>query len=133
MNLIQRLQSVAPVLLLGGLLLATQTGCVAVAAAGAAAGGIGYAKGDLEGYVNAPLSRSVAACNAALTRLKYSKIKEESDAMEATIIARTGDDTKITIKMKQLADKTTEISVRYGVFGDQPMSQVLMTEIRKGI
>lgn len=130
---IRRVGSWLAILLVAGSFVLTQTGCVAVAAAGAAAGGVGYAKGDLEGYLNASVAKSVEASNAALARLKYAKIKEEADATKATITARTADDTKITIKIKQATDKMVEISIRFGVFGDQQFSQVLMNEIRKGI
>lgn len=133
MSSIRRILSGVAVVLVAGSLVLTQTGCVAVAAAGVAAGGVGYAKGDLESYLNASVTKTVEACNAALARLKYPKIKEEADAMKATITARTADDTKITIKIKQATDKMSEISIRFGVFGDQQLSQVLMTEIRKGI
>ncbi len=133
MSRTRRLVSLAFSLLFAGSLLVTQTGCVAVVAAGAAAGGVGYVRGDLEGYVNAPVSKVLAASNAALVRAKYPKINEDADATSATIIARTADDTKVTIRLKQVTETTTEISIRFGVFGDQQLSQVLMTDIRKGI
>ena len=126
------LVSFASVLFLSSVLV-TQTGCVAVAAAGAAAGGVGYVRGDLEGYVNASVAKTVAACNSALVRAKYPKIKEHADAASATIIARTAADTRVTIRLKQVTETTTKISIRFGVFGDQQLSQVLMSDIRKGI
>ncbi len=133
MSRIRRLLALVLVPLFAGFLLVTQTGCVAVVAAGAAAGGVGYVRGDLEGYVNAPLTKALAACNAALVRAKYPKINEDASATSATVIARTVDDTKVTIRLKQVTESTTEISIRFGVFGDQQLSQVLMTDIRKGI
>ena len=133
MTSIQRLVSLMAGVLLAGSLVLTQTGCVAVAAAGAAAGGVGYANGDLEGYINSSLAKVVASGNNALTRLKYIKIKEETDLNSATITARTDSDTRITIKMNQVTETTCEVSIRFGFFGDQQLSQVLITEIRKGI
>jgi hypothetical protein len=133
MSSIYRFLSVAAVVLLLLGLIVTQAGCAAMAAAGAAVGGVGYVNGDLEGYINSSVPKIVASSNAALLRLKHIKVKEEVDATTATITARTTDDTKITIRLKQATDTTTEISVRFGVFGDQQLSQVLMTEIRKGI
>lgn len=130
---IRRILSTVLVLLLAMVLVVTQTGCVAVAAAGAAAGGVGYVNGDLEGYINSPLPRIIASINAALVRMKYVKIKEESSGARATLTARTGDDTRITIHLEQVTEATCEITIRHGVFGDRQLSQVLMNEIRKGI
>ena len=133
MSLFRRLISVVAVFLAAALLVLTQTGCVAVAAAGAAAGGVAYVSGNLEGYVNASVARTLLSSNLALARMKYLKIKEEADGFSATLTARTGEDTKITIHLNQITETTTEISIRFGVFGDQQLSQVLMTEIRRGI
>ncbi len=120
-------------LFLGASTLLTQTGCLLAAAAGAGAGGVGYVKGDMETYTNANLAGTVAACDKAMQRLGYTKIKEEGDAAKKTITGRTSQDTKITLVITQVGTATSKLSIRFGVFGDEALSQSLYNEIKKAL
>jgi len=107
------------------------SGCAAVIAGGAGAGTVAYIKGELQTNLEASLEKSVEATKLAVDNLKFKKISEQVDSLTGEIIARTAQDKKITIKLNKFTEKTTKISIRVGVFGDQSLSQSLLEEIKE--
>lgn len=107
------------------------SGCAAVIAGGAGAGTVAYIKGELQTNLEASLEKSVEATKLAVDNLKFIKISEQVDSLTGEIIARTAQDKKITIKLNKVTGKTTKISIRVGVFGDQSLSQSLLEEIKE--
>ncbi|HOP46909.1 MAG TPA: DUF3568 family protein [Desulfobacteraceae bacterium] len=107
------------------------SGCAAVIAGGAGAGTVAYIKGELQTNLDASLEKSVEATKLAVDNLKFIKISEQVDSLTGEIIARTAQDKKITIKLNKFTEKTTKISIRVGVFGDQSLSQSLLEEIKE--
>ena len=55
----------------------------------------------------------------------------EKDAVSATLVALTADNTKIKIVLNRKADNVTETSIRVGTFGDESMSRLILERIRK--
>ena len=107
------------------------SGCL-VAAAGAA-GGVLYAKGDLESTLAATPAKVAAATEKAFAELKISKTSAVSSDLDAEIIGRSATDKKITVTSKAKGEKFSSISIRVGTFGDKDISQVIFDKIKKNL
>jgi len=105
------------------------SGCLAVAAAGAAGGSVAYIRGDLEATFDEPLNDAYNASREAIENLDFKLIKESKDAVSARILARTAQDEKITINLNETAAGMTAISIRIGRFGDEVLSNRILREI----
>ena len=116
-------------LTLSGMLLSS--GCI-VAAVGAA-GGVLYAKGDLESTLNATPAKIAAATEKAFAELKITKTSAASSDLDAEIIGRTTSDKKVTIKSKAKGENISSISIRVGTFGDEDTSQAIFQKIKKNM
>jgi hypothetical protein len=119
-----------PVFLLLAILPAL-AGCLAVVAAGGAAGGMAYIKGELL----VELEKEVTAVNNAIEkagqRLELHPISAERDLMGGKFVFRNAQDEKITVTSTARTSKGTELSIRVGMFGDQQRSQMILDRIRK--
>ena len=107
------------------------SGCI-VAAVGAA-GGVFYAKGDLESTLNATPAKIAAAAEKAFAELKITKTSAASSDLDAEIIGRTTSDKKVTIKSKTKGENMSSISIRVGTFGDEDTSQAIFQKIKKNM
>jgi len=108
-------------------------GCLAVAALGVGAGTVAYVSGDLEGVESASLDTVYTAAQRAVEKLELAVIDKSKDEMTALITTRDAEDKKITIKLTSTTEKTTKISIRVGVFGDQDKSMRVYEEIKKSL
>lgn len=116
------------------LLLSTSAGCVAVAVgAGAGAGTYAYVTGKLTATVDAPIDRTFAATKAAMGDLKFSITHDSADALVGQTIARMSDGTEVTIDLKKVTDKTTQVTIRIGMFGDEAKSTATLDAIKKNL
>ncbi|HKJ91081.1 MAG TPA: DUF3568 family protein [Oceanipulchritudo sp.] len=113
------------------LILPVLQGCVAVVAAGGAAGGVAYVRGELRTL----LEEEVEAVNEAVVEagdsLGLKRISAEGDRMSGKYVYRNAQDEKITITTTSETSETTELRIRIGLFGDQQKSQFILREIRK--
>ncbi|MDP6545243.1 MAG: DUF3568 family protein [Phycisphaerae bacterium] len=107
------------------------SGCL-VAAAGAA-GGVLYAKGDLESSLSATPAQIAAATEKAFVEMKISKTSAVSSDLDAEVIGRSARDKKVTVTSKATGDKISSISIRVGTFGDKDLSRVLFDKIKKNL
>jgi len=107
------------------------SGCL-VAAAGAA-GGVFYAKGDLETTLAATPAQIAAATEKAFTEMKIAKTSAVSSDLDAQVIGRSATDKKITVTSKVKGDKISSISIRVGTFGDKDISRALFDKIKKNL
>jgi len=111
-------------------LLAFASGC-ALFAFGAA--GYAYAKGELKSTEPAPLDRTWDATVAAAKELQFPIVEQSKDALEARMVAKNAEDRDIRIKLKKVADNSTELHVRVGAFGDEAVSHEILDRIRKRV
>lgn len=107
-----------------------QSGCVAVVAAGAGAGAVAYVRGELQGTVSGSLEAAERATALALAQLQLVKISEKRDAFVSIVTARTAEDKKVEIKLTKLANETTKVQIRVGVFGDETKSLAILDKIK---
>ncbi|MCC7146756.1 MAG: DUF3568 family protein [Phycisphaeraceae bacterium] len=108
----------------------TLSGCLAVAAAGGAAGGVAYVMGDLEAVVEATPQKTIKAAELAADDLKLLRIASEASDLEGKLTLRTSSDKKITVTVKKETDAASKLSIRVGIFGDEAMSRALYDKIR---
>ncbi len=123
-------------MLVGGLLLATASGCLAVAG-GAAAGAAGYAyyRGNKTEIFNTDFATVWSATHEALYDLGMPVLKESHDAISGTIETVTGAKDSVRIQFEQITPKfpndwpQTEVSIRVATFGDSEVSARIFQEI----
>ncbi len=106
------------------------TGCLAIAAAGAAGGGVAYVRGELTDTLQASVPQSARATEGALKDLGYNIVERKADAQEASFEARTADDTSVSVSLERETDRTTKVGIRYGVFGDERKSIKILETIK---
>ena len=111
-------------------LIAFASGC-ALFAVGAA--GYAYAKGELKSTEPAPLDRTWDATVAAVKELQFPIVEQSKDALKARMVATNAEDKDIRIKLKKVADNSTELHVRVGAFGDEAVSHEILDRIRKRV
>jgi len=116
-----------------GVIVVTQSGCLVAAAAGAAGGTVAYMKGDVEAVVDAGVERTFNATKAAMEELKLPLMASWSNAMEGHVEARVGTDNKATVNINGQSEKLSKISIRVGTFGDQGLSQAILEKIKANL
>ncbi len=115
---------------------ALSSGCflVAVGAAGAAgAGAVAYVRGELDATLSGGLDNVARASDVALDQLRFARISEGNSAVDAEVIARTGQDKKIIVRLNRTADNLTRVRIRVGTFGDEPTSRLLLDKIKANL
>jgi hypothetical protein len=115
-----------------GAALAGLSGCLAVAA-GAGAGAVAYVRGELEANLGNDYDRVVTAARNAIKDLEFAKVSENKDALKAELVARTAMDKKVVISISNSGKKLTNIKIRVGVFGDEPLSMSILDKIKAGL
>lgn len=98
------------------------SGCaVAVLATGAGLGAGTYAwlKGELRRTYPATYDAVWNASSDALQSLEMPVVSQQRDALKGTIMAKRADGSDVRVDVKYLTDKTTQVSIRIGLFGDR--------------
>ena len=114
-----------------GLLLASQSGCLLVAAAAGTGAGVAYVTGDTETTLDASPQAVVNATELAFKDLDLSIISKESSGLDGKLIGRTARDVKLTVVVKGESERVSKVSIRTGVFGDDPMQSRILEKIRQ--
>ena len=113
-------------------LLSLQTsGCVAILAGGAAAGGTAYALGDLKVSVDASAKKLQNAIVEAGRELGLVAVSAAGDAMTGEYVFRNATDDKIVVTYKMANAELAEMHIRIGHFGDEVLSRQLDQAIQK--
>jgi hypothetical protein len=121
------------VLFLFAPLLLVTSGCVAVAVGGAAAGTVAWIRGALEVAVDAPIEKVGKAATETMTEMKFAVISSKVDVVSGAIVARTAQDVKVEILLNKITEKSTKVSIRVGIFGDQALSQQIYDALRENL
>lgn len=105
-------------------------GCMIAVVGLGAAGTIAYVRGDLQVTESEPIDVVYEATLKALEDLDLSITSQSKDALVAEIITYDAQDKKIGIKLKASTDKTTQLSIRVGVFGSETKSRLIYEKIQ---
>ena len=117
-------------------LMAMATGCVLVAVgaiAVAGAGGWQYVKGEIKATEQAPLDRVWTATLDTMKDLEYPVTYKAKDALAGEVKVVNSSGTKIDINLKKITNNSTEIRIRVGTFGDEPLSRTIIGRIEDHI
>lgn len=109
------------------------TGCFLVAAAGAGAGGVAYMKGAKTTNEDAPIKTVHTAAVKALSELEIKVRKESVDTLTGKIEGRTADGKDVIVNTKRLTDSATELTIRVGPFGDEPVHTAIYDKIKANL
>lgn len=116
------------------LAIGSQLGCAALllgSGAIAGAGVVAYAKGELTTAEDADLDRVWAAAQGAMDDLDFVIQSRLTSAGSAKLIARGAGSRRVTVVVDRRVGNFTEISVRVGYFGDEPLSRLILRKIRE--
>ena len=127
-----RAMRVLGLLLVMGIILTSQSGCL-VAAAGAAAGTVAYVKGDLGAIVDGNVEQTFAAAKAAVEELGMPILTAYSSGQEGHVEARHGTDNKVTVNITGQTEKASKVSIRVGTFGNESVSQQVLDKIKANL
>lgn len=112
-------------------LLPVISGCVAVVAAGGAAGGVAYVRGELQATLDEPVTAVNEAVIEAGEALGLNSISAAGDKLGGEFVFRNAQDEKVTIQTEPVTEKSTELGIRIGLFGDQARSQLILDAIKE--
>ena len=96
----------------------------------AGAGTYNSASGWLSWTYPVPLERTYQASLASLEGLDLRIETKTLDGLEGRIKALRADRTSVQIYLKPVTDRTTEVKVKIGSFGDQEQSELIHKNIR---
>ena len=98
------------------------SGCVAVVAGGAAAGGTAYVMGELKVDADATPAQIRSAIERAGKDMNLRRISGSGDELAGKYTYRTAADEKVTIRYEAKTENYAELAIRVGAFGDRSMS-----------
>jgi len=117
-----------------GLLAIVASGCAGLALAGGAAAGAGtyvFMNGELSYTENANIDKTWEATRFAVNRMGLTPITVNNDALSARMRAQDSKGKDIYINLKSISENQTEIRIRVGMFGDETMSERILSYIHK--
>jgi hypothetical protein len=112
------------------LLIITQPGCWLAVGAAAGAGTVAYVSGDVEADLDATPDQVIEATKKAAGDLKLQTEYAHASAVDGRAELRSAADKKISIRVESRSPKTSHISIRVGTFGDDSLSNQVLTTIR---
>ena len=65
--------------------------------------------------------------------MSFIKVSEAKDGLKDKLVARDAGDKKIEINLENAGDKLTKVEIRFGVFGDQAISQAILDKIKANL
>jgi hypothetical protein len=71
-----------------------------------------YRLGKLESNISADIATSYKASEAAMQELGLSVVQRVKDQLEARIVARDAQDTKIVVQLVAMTDEMTKLTIR---------------------
>ena len=109
------------------------SGCLVLAVGAAGAGGAFYLTGDLEATIEARPEQIIAATEKAFREMDFATVSASASEVDGKAIARTATDKKITVTTKFKSEKTSKLSIRIGIFGDETLSRMILEKIKKNL
>lgn len=105
------------------------SGCVAVVAAGAAGGAVAWVRGAVVTNLDGDLDRVYRASQQAIADLQFARITERKSGIDAEITSRTALDKKVVVTLER-SGNTTKITIRVDLLGDQQLSLAVLDRIK---
>jgi hypothetical protein len=115
------------------LLVLSQSGCLIAAAAAGTGAGMAYVKGKTTDVLDASPRAVADATEMAMKDLDVAHISTNRADSECTIIGRTGKDAEVHVTARAQTDRTTQVFIRVGVFGDEVLQARIIERIRANL
>ena len=115
------------------LLLLHLSGCGVLILGGAAAGTVGYVSGDLNATIDGGFQSVIDAADSAIRENSITQVSKDVTLHSAVYELRTLQDDKILLTINRAARDLTNITIRVGVFGDEPLSRNILKEIENRV
>jgi hypothetical protein len=116
-------------MMLAGVMLAGSCGC----ATGGAGSAVAYVRGDLDATLNVPFERAVRASDLAVEQLRFEKVSEKKDALQAVLVSRNAADKRVEIRIEKVDDDATKLKIRVGTFGDESIAVATYSQINANL
>jgi hypothetical protein len=116
-------------LLLMPYLLFQLSGCGVLILGGAAAGTVGYVSGDLKATLEGRFEKVVEATDRAISDNSITQKSKDETQHSVVYELRTLQDDKVALTITRASTDLTNVIIRVGVFGDEPLSRHILTEI----
>ncbi|MDZ7814964.1 MAG: DUF3568 family protein [Planctomycetota bacterium] len=108
------------------------TGCV-VAALGAGAAGYAYYKGVAEKTYEHGFEDMKKAVMNTFDELDIKMTSQKGDNFTYEYDGKTEGDTTVDVELNSVSEETTQVKVRFGVFGDKQKSGLFFEELDKQV
>jgi hypothetical protein len=105
------------------------SGCGVLILGGAAAGTVGYVSGDLKATLEGKFENVVDATDEAISDNSITQVAKDETQHSVVYELRTLQDDKIALTITRASRDLTNVIIRVGVFGDEPLSRHILTEI----
>ena len=105
------------------------SGCGVLILGGAAAGTVGYVSGDLQATLEGSFTEVVGAADRAISDNSITQVSRKEEPHSVVYELRTIQDDKILLTITRAAAHLTNVTIRVGVFGDEPLSRRVLGEI----
>lgn len=105
------------------------SGCGVLILGGAAAGTVGYVSGDLKATINGGFYEVVRAADQAIEEDSIVVISKSSASHHIVYVLRTPQDDKVELTITHATRALTNVTIRVGVFGEEPLSRQILKEI----
>lgn len=110
------------------------SGCAAVVVgAGAGAGAYAYSKGEMKSVEAASLDKVYKAVEKTVKDMGFVVESKSKDALVGEVVCKGAGDKTIKIKLKFMTEKTTEVRIRVGLWGDENFSYQILKNIRENL
>jgi len=119
-------------IVLTSLVVVTAPGCVwLLAGAAAGAGGTVYHLGKLKETVNQPVPTVHEAAKKAMEDLKLPLTRNAGDKLTVEMKSEFSDGKSLWVSIQSLTEKSSTLTVRVGLTGDQARSRMVLDAIKK--
>lgn len=126
------IQKIFLYVLLLGIPLLVGSGCAALLiGGGAGAGTVAYLKGELKSTEEASIDKTWQAAQETMNDLEFVITSKEKDTFSAKLIAYRANDKKVEMYLQKASERTTEVKIRVGVFGDESLSRIILESLKK--
>lgn len=100
---------------------------------GTTEGAVIFIAGELKSVEIASLDKTWDATQKAIEDSKLLVASKQKDNFSAVLIARGVTDKKISINLQKISEELTEVRIRTGVFGDEPLSRLILERLKENI
>jgi hypothetical protein len=92
-----------------------------------------YVSGKFQMLMNADARTTAKATSDAFRQLNYFEIKKEVRNYDAMLVGRTPKDDKVTIAIKEINSRQSELGIRVNAAGNKALSRQIYYQIEKNL